>query len=90
VPKEDYVYYFLSKFSLSSFINMILRILNPITKKRAKNSKLIVDCIDVSVDINYFRKPIKQAKLLKKDYRRYSSKGKFIGMKLTLVMERPL
>ena len=88
--KESYIFSFLSKFSLNSFINMILRILNSITKRRARNSKLIVDCTDVSVDINWFRKPVKQANLLKKDYRwGYSSKGKFIGMKLTMVLEYP-
>ena len=69
---------------------MILRTLNSITKRRARNSKLIVDCTDVSVDINWFKKPVKQRNLLKKDYRwGYSAKGKFIGMKLTLVLEYP-
>ncbi len=36
VPKESYVYAFLSKFSLTGFIAMILRILNSITKRRAR------------------------------------------------------
>ncbi|RLI83482.1 IS5/IS1182 family transposase [Archaeoglobales archaeon] len=90
IPKASYVYSFLSKFSLKGFINMILRILNSITKRRQRNSKLIVDCTDVSVDLNWFRKPIKQSNLLRKDYKwGYSAKGKFIGMKLTLVMENP-
>ena len=90
IPKESYVYSFLSKFSLNGFINMVLRILNSITKRRARNSKLIVDCTDVSVDLNWFRRPLKQRNLLKKDYKwGYSAKGKFIGMKLTLVLEFP-
>jgi len=90
VPEESHIYAFLSKFSLNGFINMILRILNAITKRRARNSKLIVDCTDVSVDINWFRKPIRQKDLEGKDYRwGYSAKGKFIGMKLTLVLEHP-
>jgi hypothetical protein len=90
VPKESYIYSFLSKFSLKEFTGMILRILNSITKRRARNSKLIVDCTDVSVDVNWFRKPIRQRDLLKKDYKwGYSAKGKFIGMKLTLVLEYP-
>lgn len=90
IPKASYVYSFLSKFSLKSFVNMVLRILNSITKRRARNSKLIIDCTDVSVDLNWFRKPIMQRNLLKKDYRwGYSAKGKFIGMKLTLVLEYP-
>lgn len=90
IPKESYVYSFLSKFSLNGFINMVLRILNSITKRRKRNSKLIVDCTDVSVDVNWFKKPLKQKNLLKKDCRwGYSAKGKFIGMKLTLVLEYP-
>ncbi len=32
VSKESYIYTFLSKFSLNEFINIILRILNSITK----------------------------------------------------------
>jgi hypothetical protein len=40
--------------------------------------------------LNWFRKPVKQANLLNKDYKwGYSAKGKFIGMKLTLVLEYP-
>jgi len=90
IPKESYVYTFLSKFSLNGFINMILRILNSITKRRARNSRLIVDCTDVSVDVNWFRRPVKQTNLRGKDYRwGYSAKGKFVGMKLTLVLEYP-
>ncbi len=90
IPKESYIYSFLSKFSLNSFINMVLRILNSITKRRARNNKLIVDCTDVSLDLNWFKKPLRQRNLLKKDYRwGYSAKGKFIGMKLTLVLEYP-
>jgi len=50
VPETGYVYAFLSRFNLNSFISMILRILNSITKRRARNTKLIVDCTDVSVD----------------------------------------
>ena len=90
IPKTSYVYSFLSKFSLKEFVNMILRILNSITKRRIRNSKLIIDCTDVSVDLNWFRKPVKQRNLLRKDYKwGYSAKGKFVGMKLTLVMENP-
>ncbi|MBE8538988.1 transposase [Geoglobus acetivorans] len=90
VSKESYVYAFLSKFSLNGFINMILRILNSITKKRARNTRMIIDCTDVSVDVNWFRRRVKQKDLQGKDYKwGYSAKGKFIGMKLTLVLEYP-
>ena len=90
VPEESYVYTFLSKFSLNGFINMILRILNSITKKRQRNTRIIIDCTDVSVDVNYFRNPVRQKDLEGKDYRwGYSAKGMFIGMKLTLVLEYP-
>jgi hypothetical protein len=90
VPKESYVYAFLSKFSLNGFIDMILRILNSITRKRQRNTRLIVDCTDVSVDVNWFRRPVRQMDLEGRDYRwGYSAKGLFVGMKLTLVLEHP-
>ncbi len=90
VPKESHVYAFLSKFSLNGFISMILRILNSITKRRARNTRAIIDCTDISVDVNWFRKPVKQVDLEGKDYRwGYSAKGMFIGMKMTLVLEYP-
>ncbi|WP_456467837.1 transposase [Archaeoglobus sp.] len=75
---------------LNDFIEMILRILNSVTKRRARNTKLIIDCTDVSVDINWLRKPVKQKDLEGKDYKwGYSAKGMFTGMKLTLVLEHP-
>jgi hypothetical protein len=65
---------------------MILRILNSVTKRRARNTRIIVDCTDISVDINHFRNPVKQVDLKGKDYRwGYSAKRFFIEMKLTLV-----
>jgi len=60
VPEKEHIYAFLSRFDLDSFVLMILQILNSITKKRQKNTKVIVDCTDVSVDINWFRKPARQ------------------------------
>jgi len=91
VPETSYIYSFLSRFGLSNFIAMILRVLNSITKRRARNTKLIVDCTDISVDINWFRKPVRQKDLHGKDYRwGYSAKGMFVGFKLTLVLEYPL
>ena len=87
IPETGYIYTFLSKFDLNSFIAMILRILNSVTKRRQRNTRLIIDCTDVSVDINWFRK-CKQADLEGKDYRwEYSAKGMFVGMKLTLILE---
>jgi len=49
---------------------------NPELYNEEKNKKhLIIDCTDVSVDINWFRKPVKQADLEGKDYRwGYSTK----------------
>ena len=90
VPRIAYIYSFLSRFDLDNFTAMILRILNSITRRRARNTKLIIDCTDVSVDINWFRKPVKQKDLEGKDYRwGYSAKGLFVGMKLTLVLDHP-
>ena len=90
VPKTAFIYTFLSRFDLDSFVSMILQILNSVTKRRARNTKVIVDCTDVSVDINWFRKPVRQRDLEGKDYKwGYSSKGMFVGFKLTLVLEHP-
>jgi len=90
VPEAKYIYAFLSRFNLDSFVSMILQILNSVTRKRQRNTKLIIDCTDVSVDINWFRKPVRQRDLEGKDYKwGYSSKGMFVGMKLTLVLECP-
>lgn len=90
IPDEDYVYSFLSKFDLSSFNSMVLSVLNSRTGKRARNTQVIVDCTAVSVDVNYFRRPVRQRDLSGKDYKwGYSTSGKFIGMKLTLVIEYP-
>lgn len=58
VPKKGYIYFLVSKFSLNQFINMILRILNSVCKKRARNSQIIGDCNDIRLDINHFRKPV--------------------------------
>jgi len=41
VPRTAYIYSFLSRFDLNDFTAMILRVLNSITKKRARNTKLI-------------------------------------------------
>jgi hypothetical protein len=90
VPTKGQIYSFMSKFSVESFIDMVKGILNSTCKKRQRNTKLIVDCTDISVDINHFRKPINQRNLEGKEYRwGYSTKGKFIGMKMTLVIEYP-
>jgi hypothetical protein len=90
VPTKNYIYSLLSKFELNQFIDMILRILNSITKKRQRNTRIIVDCTDLTLDINFFRNPVRQRDLEGKDYKwGYSAKGMFIGMKLTLVLEYP-
>ena len=52
---------------------------------------LIVDSTDVSLDLNWFRKKITKADLEEKKFKwRYSSsKGYYMGYKLTLVIEYP-
>lgn len=90
VPSENQVYSFLCRFELESFVSMVLSVLNSTTRKRSRNTRLLVDCTDVTVDFNYLRNHVKQKDLEFKDYRwGYSTKGLFIGMKLTLVLEYP-
>ncbi|RLI79772.1 hypothetical protein DRP05_02735 [Archaeoglobales archaeon] len=53
VPEAGYIYSFLLKFDLNDFTAMILRILNSIMKKRARNTRLIEGyCINFKLSAN--------------------------------------
>ena len=53
VPETGYIYSFLLKFDLNDFIVMILRILNSVTKKGARNTRLIEGyCINFKLSAN--------------------------------------
>jgi len=51
------VYNFMSKFKAEQFINFVFSILN-VNSKRKKQSLLILDCTDISLDLNPFRRKI--------------------------------
>ena len=67
------------------------RLLGSICVKRGRNRVLIVDSTDVTLDLNWFRKKITKADLEGKEFKwgYSSSKGYYIGYKLTLVIEYP-
>lgn len=87
IPKTTYIYPFFFRFSLNSFITMILRILNSITKRRQRNTHLIIDC---SVNINCSENSQNRKIWRGKDYKwSYSAKGLFVRMKLNLSLGYP-
>ena len=81
----------MSRFSEEQFIGFVLGVLSSICLKRGRNRVLIVDSTDVSLDLNWFRKKITKADLAGKEFKwgYSSSKGYYIGYKLTLAIEYP-
>jgi len=92
IPSPDSVYRFLSRCESEQFVQLTLGYLNFLCKKRSSQSTLIIDSTDIQIDLNWFRKKIKKRDLEEKPYKwaYSSSKGYYIGYKLTLVVEYPL
>ena len=91
IPEAKDIYRFLARFDEKQFIGLVLGVLGSICVKRGRNRVLIVDSTDVSLDLNWFRKKITKADLEGKEFKwgYSSSKGYYIGYKLTLVIEYP-
>ena len=91
IPEAEEIYRFLGRFSEKQFVGLVLGVLSSICVKRGRNRVLIVDSTDVSLDLNWFKKKIKKADLEEKEFKwgYSSSKGYYIGYKLTLVIEYP-
>jgi hypothetical protein len=91
VPGTKAVYSFLSRFTAEQFVDMVLKVLNSICKKQARNKTVIADCTDIALDLNWFKRRIKKADLEDREFRwGYSpSKGYYIGMKLVLAISYP-
>lgn len=92
VPEASKVYRFTSRYGPEQFINMTLKLLNLLCKKRGAGDRTIIaDCTDLSVDLNWFKKKIRKSDLEGRDFKwGYSpSKGYYIGMKLVLAMSYP-
>ena len=81
----------MSRFGEKQFVRFVSGVLSSICAKRGRNRVLIVDSTDVSLDLNWFRKKITKADLEEKEFKwgYSSSKGYYIGYKLTMVIEYP-
>ena len=91
VPRTATLYSFLSRFTAEQFVDMVLKVLNTICQNNNRDNTVIVDCTDISLDINWFRRRIRKADLECKEFKwGYSpSKGYYIGMKLVLAISYP-
>lgn len=92
VPEASKVYRFTSRYGPEQFIEMTVKLLNLLCKKRGDGAETIIaDCTDITIDLNWFKKKIRKADLEDRDFKwGYSpSKGYYIGMKLVLAMSYP-
>ncbi|MBU7012402.1 MAG: transposase [Theionarchaea archaeon] len=91
VPDAAYIYRFLSRFTEKQFLQMVFGFLNSLCKKRSSQDTLIIDSTDIQIDLNWFRNTIRKKDLEGRDFAwGYSStKGYYIGHKMTLVVEYP-
>lgn len=91
IPEAKEIYRFLSRFSEEQFVGFVSGVLSSICSKRRRNGAIVVDSTDVSLDLNWFRKKITKADLEEREFKwgYSSSKGYYIGYKLTLAIEYP-
>ena len=91
-PRADQVYRFMSRYEAQQFIEMVLKILNLICKKRDDGTETVIaDCTDIAVDLNWFRRRIRKKDLEEREFKwAYSpSKKYYIGMKMVLAVSYP-
>jgi hypothetical protein len=89
VPSERQIYEFLARFTEEKFLECILGILNTISTPRGRGKTVIlVDSTDIQLDLNWFRRRITKKSLEDRDFKwgYSSSKGYYIGFKLTLAL----
>jgi hypothetical protein len=81
----------MSRFSEKQFVGLISGTLSAICAKRGRNRVILVDSTDISLDLNWLKKKIKKADLEEREFKwgYSSSKGYYIGYKLTLAIEYP-
>lgn len=90
-PTPQYVSRFLYKFTPEQFLKLVFGYLGSLCKKRSSQRILIIDSTDIQIDLNWFKRKIKKKDLENKPYKwgYSSSKGYYIGYKLTFVVEFP-
>ena len=91
VPTVSSIQTRFSKYSVEQIVNLVNRLLRT-NFKRKQHEKLtfIVDATPVDVDINFMRKHYSKKYLSKMDLKwsYSSSKGHYIGYKVTIVLEK--
>ena len=84
------IYEFLSRFSEKQFYDFVIKVLNSLNYKNTRGIRnIIVDGTDIQIDLNWFARRISKKSLEKKPYKwgYSSSKGYYIGLKLTLAID---
>lgn len=89
VPSPLDVSRFLSRFTSEQFLCLTCGFLNSLCRKRSSQRMLIIDSTDIEVDLNWMKK--KKEDFEDKPYKwaYSSSKGFYVGLKMTLVVEYP-
>jgi hypothetical protein len=84
------IYEFLSRFSERSFYEFVIKLLNNLNFKNTRGIRnILVDGTDIQIDLNWFGRRISKKSLENKPYKwgYSSSKGYYIGLKLTLAVD---
>lgn len=92
VPDVDSFYRFMSRFSENQFVKLVNGVLNTQNpSKRRRNATILVDSTDLQVDLNWNRKKRSKKSLEDEEFKWgcSSSKGFYIGYKLTIALEYP-
>jgi len=90
IYSAEQIYEFLSRFSEKQFLEFIIKLLNNVNYKNTRGIRhIIVDGTDIQVHLNWFGRKISKQSLLDKPYKWgfSSSKGYYIGLKLTLAID---
>jgi len=90
VFSEEQISEFLSRHSEKYWQEFIIKLLNKLNFKNTRGiRRIIVDGTDVQIDLNWFGRRISKKSLEKKPYKwgYSSSKGFYIGLKLTLALD---
>jgi len=86
----DQIYEFFSRFSEKQILELIIKLLNNINYKNTRGIRhIIADGTDIQIHLNWLGKKISKQSLLGKPYKwgYSSSKGFYIGYKLTLAID---
>jgi len=90
VPKDSQVYEYISRYSADKFVNIVNSLLKTCNKNYTNPyKKYIVDGMGVECDINHIKQYISPERLekLKLKWGYSTTKGNFIGFKVTVVLD---